>query len=129
MTCFWDGILKTLNNNDFNLVVPNMKKIRNINFVVFLKNKNIKTNNVKWNGQNLTQKQLEENFEHIKVFNPNTIGGGYLCSTCEPFLFLVAELFKVNINHNYMGHVMQYRIDNARKTLNFRSNKGHFVAK
>ena len=41
----------------------------------------------------------------------------------------IKELFKVNINHNYMGHVMQYRINNARKTLNFGSNKGHVFVK
>ena len=35
--------------------------------------------------------------EHIKEYNQNTISQGYLCSTCDPFLLLLSELFK---NHN-----------------------------
>jgi hypothetical protein len=126
MTCFWDGILKRLSNEDFKKF--NINKPRNKDFVVFLKNHNTKTTNVKWNNEKLTEKQLEENFTHIKDFNINSIGGGYLCSTCEPFLFLVSHLFNVNINHNYCGHVMKYRINDTNRILNFKSNKGHFSA-
>ena len=124
MTCFWDGILKRLSNEDFKKF--NINKPRNKDFVVFLKNHNTKTTNVKWNNEKLTEKQLEENFTHIKDFNVKSIGGGYLCSTCEPFLFLVSHLFNVNINHNYCGHVMKYRINDKNRILNFKSNKGHF---
>ena len=85
-----------------------------------------KTKDIKWNGETLTDKQLEENFEHIRDFNVNSIGGGYLCSTCDPFLFLVCQLFQVDINHNYRGYMMRYRITNPIKTLNFESNSGHF---
>jgi hypothetical protein len=124
MTCFWDGILKRLSNEDFKKF--NINKPRNKDFVVFLKNHNTKTTNVKWNNEKLTEKQLEENITHIKDFNVKSIGGGYLCSTCEPFLFLVSHLFNVNINHNYCGHVMKYRINDKNRILNFKSNKGHF---
>lgn len=124
MTCFWDGILNKLTNYDFKKF--NINKPRNKEFVYFLKKHNTKTSNIKWNSKMLTHKQLEENFNHIKDFNPNTISRGYLCSTCEPFLFLISYLFDVNIDHNYCGHVMKYRINNSNRILIFKSNKRHF---
>ena len=127
MTCFWDGILHHLKEEDFQRVFQ-IKKPNNKNFVKLLKDNLKKTKDIKWNGETLTDKQLEENFEHIRDFNVNSIGGGYLCSTCDPFLFLVCQLFQVDINHNYRGYMMRYRITNPIKTLNFRSNSGHFSA-
>ena len=126
MTCFWDSILTALNNDDFRIIDPNIKKMNNKDFVIFLKNNNTKTINITWNGEKLTDKQLEENYQHIKDFNPSSIYNGYFCSTCEPFIFLVSYLFKVNINHNYRDNIMKYRIENARKTFIFGNNTGHF---
>ena len=74
----------------------------------------------------LSKKQLQENYHHIIEFNPNTINSGYDCSICDPFLFLVSHLFQVDINHDYNGHLMRYRVPNSFKLLNFRSNTGHF---
>ena len=127
MTCFWDGILHHLKDEDFQRVFQ-INKPTNKNFVKILKSNLRKTKNIIWNGETLTDKQLEENYEHIKDFNADSIHGGYLCSTCEPFLFLVCELFKMNINHNYCGHMMSYKVNNSIRTLNFKSNSGHFSA-
>ena len=124
MTCFWKGILKNLSDDDFKKY--NINKPKNKDFVIFLKNHNSKTINVEWNNQKLSQKQLEENFTHIKDFDSNSINEGYLCSTCEPFLFLVSHLFEVNINHNYCGHLMKYKINDNSRLINFNSNKSHF---
>ena len=105
-----------------------INKPNNKNFVKILKSNLRKTKDIIWNGETLTNKQLEENYEHIKDFNVDSIYGGYLCSTCEPFLFLVCELFKMNINHNYCGQLMSYKVTNPIRTLNFKSNSGHFSA-
>lgn len=126
MTCFWDGILKRLNENDFKKYkVP---KPNNIQFVLFLKKNNCKTSRVKWNNESLTKKQLEENFTHVKDFDSNSIRHGYLCSTFEPFLFLTSQLFQVNIHHNFCGHVMKYTYNNDERVLKFHSNRSHFSA-
>uniref|UniRef100_A0A6C0KIY3 Uncharacterized protein n=1 Tax=viral metagenome TaxID=1070528 RepID=A0A6C0KIY3_9ZZZZ len=124
MTCFWDGILNRLTEEDFKQF--NIKKPKNKEFVLFLKKHNQQTTHVSWNNESLTKKQLEENFTHVKDFDVNTIGGGYFCSTFEPFLFLVSQLFQVNLNHNYCGHMIQYRINEKNRVLQFRSNKSHF---
>ena len=89
MTCFWSGILSSLNTDDFNYInepsKPNIK-----NFIELLKRNNIDTKNVLWQNTKLTPKQLEENKEHIRDFNIENINSGYLCSICDPFLLLIA---------------------------------------
>ena len=127
MTCFWDGILHNLTNEDFQRTFK-INKPNNKNFVNLLKQNLKKTKDLTWNGEALTDNQLNENYEHIRDFNVNSIHNGYLCSTCDPFLFIVCELFNVDINHNYCGHMMKYRTKNPIKTLNFKSNRGHFSA-
>jgi|TARA_Y100000991_G_scaffold5506_1_gene4354 hypothetical protein len=127
MTCFWDGILHNLNDDDFQRVFQ-VNKPNNKNLIKLLKDNNRKTKNINWNGEIFSEKQLEENFIHIKDFNEKFIGNGYLCSTCDPFLVLICELFTVNINHNYCGYLMTYTNSKSIKTLNFKSNKSHFSA-
>ena len=106
MTCFWDGLTQSLLRNK---IIPNTSDIRNPRkFVNYLKKHNTKTINVKWNNEILTTKQLQENYDHINELDSNRIGQGYLCSTCDPFLFLVSELFQVDIDHNYCSHIMKY---------------------
>ena len=78
MTCFWDGILKGLSNEDFNRVF-NINKPNNRGLVKLLIDNNSKeTKNITWNGDIFTNKQIEENYEHIKNFDINSIKKGYL---------------------------------------------------
>jgi len=62
----------------------------------------------------------------IKDFNENNINQGYDCSSCDPFMILLCELFKININYDYNGNNIQYMIDNSRKTIKYSSNQSHF---
>ena len=125
MTCFWDGILHNLNDDDFQRVFQ-VNKPNNKNLIKLLKDNNRKTKNINWNGEIFSEKQLEENFIHIKDFNEKFIGNGYLCSTCDPFLLLVSQIFKINIYHNYCGNKLNYQCKGATKTIRVKSNRGHF---
>ena len=125
MTCFWDGLLRNLDHEDLNLLNSN-KNINNINFILLLKNNNKLCENVKWQNNFLSKKLLEENYEMIKDFNENNINQGYDCSSCDPFMILLCQLFKININYDYNGNNIQYMIDNSRKTINYKSNQSHF---
>ena len=125
MTCFWDGLLRNLNQEDFNLL-NSKKNINNKDFILLLKKNNKLCENVKWQNNFLSKKLLEENYEMIKDFNENNINQGYDCSSCDPFMILLCELFKININYDYNGNNIQYMIDNSRKTINYSSNQSHF---
>jgi hypothetical protein len=125
MTCFWDGILKQMTPQDF--LPYHITKPNHHDFVLFLQKHNVKTNLIEWNNTRLTDQQMNENFTHIKDFQVKSIHKGYFCSTFEPFLFLICQLFKVNIDHCYCGNVMKYRHPNGIRLLNFKSNKHHFT--
>tara|TARA_B100001063_G_scaffold247268_1_gene291938 strand:+ start:3859 stop:4242 length:384 start_codon:yes stop_codon:yes gene_type:complete len=125
MTCFWDGIIGSLNNQDYE--VAGIRKANNRDFINQLKKKNKMTSSVSWQGNKLTEQEMKEHMEAIKDYNINGIGNGHLTSTCDSFLLLVCEVFKVNITHRYMNVNIIYKHDSGRKTLNFRSNRGHFT--
>ena len=115
MTCFWDALRNKLNISMDNMI-----------FVIHLKNNNTKENNILWNDEKLSTKQVEENYEHIKNFNEKSIFNGYDCSICDPFLILICNLYNININHNYNGYTMKYLKNTNFKTLHFSSDTGHF---
>jgi len=125
MTCFWDGILRNINQDDFNLLNIN-KNNNNKEFILLLKKNNKLCKNVKWQSENINEQLLKENYEMIKNFNENNINQGYDCSSCDPFIILLSELFKINIHHNFNGVLVKYSHNNPRKTINFKSNKSHF---
>ena len=125
MTCFWDGILRNINQEDFNLLNIN-KNNNNKEFILLLKKNNKLCKNVQWQSENINEQLLKENYEMIKNFNENNINQGYDCSSCDPFIILLSELFKINIHHNFNGVIIKYTYNNPRKTINFKSNKSHF---
>jgi hypothetical protein len=115
MTCFWDSLRKGLGVKSNNHV-----------FINYLKKKNKMVSDVIWNNKNITRKQADENFTHIKDFNINKIHNGYDCSIFDPFLILITYLFEVDIDHNYNGNVMKYRKFNNKSKITFHSDHGHF---
>ena len=129
MTCFWNGILKGLKKDDLEYItkrpVNRWPTIREL--IIFLKKSNRMTDNVTWNSNTLSKMEKEENKHAIKTFNISGINNGYGCSTCDPFLLLICEIFCVNINHFFLNKIMRYENKKlARKTITFRSNYGHF---
>lgn len=125
MTCFWDGIMTSLNKNDFKGFCKDSFS-NQIEFVNWLKEHNNFTNNVKWNGNILKDKEYQDNYMHIQQFNSTSIYNGYDCSASEPFLYLIAFLFSVNIIHDYNGTLINYTVPSPTKTLRFKSDIGHF---
>tara|TARA_B100001093_G_scaffold519731_1_gene610140 strand:+ start:1061 stop:1459 length:399 start_codon:yes stop_codon:yes gene_type:complete len=126
MTCFWDGILNSLNNDEKNkLGLENKNSIYCL--IDCLKNLNNKTQNVLWQNRNLSCNELKENYEHIRLYNKTSAKNGYLCSTCDPFLILLCEILEKDLSHYYLGNNISYK--NTKKNMgkiNYQSNRGHF---
>jgi len=124
MTCFWDGIIIGLEDQKLESeklipmkIVQKFKSLANI------------VPNVLWNNQMLREQELKENLERINNLDINSINNGYDCSCSDPFLFLLADIYKVDIKHNFNGYIMNYNYigkDKKDKVLNFQSNRFHF---
>lgn len=126
MACFWIGILKNLEIDDFKKSLGIKHKPMCKEFIQLLKNNIILINNVKCNNENLTQQFINESMEHIKKFNVKKINKGYQCSPCEPVLILISELFSVNICHCFNGKtIINYTNPNATRTIYLSDNGKH----
>lgn len=129
MSCFWDGLIEVLESKRISQLCEDDKKINPTRFVLLLKTHVVKTHDVLWQGKELSEKELEENLEGIREINSNKVNHGYFCSSCDPYLLLVCQLFQVNITHNFNGVTIKYQYkssDNFVPTLFVNSNTTHF---
>lgn len=125
MTCFWDGIMNSLGNDDRELLGLRDRSIYSL--IDILKNKNCKTTNLKWQGKVLSNNEINQNIEHIKNYNKNIAPNGYLCSTCDPFLALLSYILNKVIVFNYCGHKIEFEPINSKpQRYYYRCNTGHF---
>ena len=86
MTCFWDGLINSLDNS--NLYLFNNLKPSVSNFIQYLKDNNTLCHSINCNNYILSIKFLYECRDTINNYNINDSSNGYLCSTCDPFLIL-----------------------------------------
>lgn len=130
MSCFWIGIISAFSIKEFQNAFPshtNNHKPNPKQLIQLFKKYNKKTHNVTWNGDTLSEQELQENLTCIKEYNVNSFNQGHWCSTCDPFILLTCELFNVNIEHKYMKTSIIYNSNGAKKTIRFKSNRGHIV--
>jgi|TARA_B110000211_G_scaffold214105_1_gene255233 hypothetical protein len=132
MSCFWQGIQRSLIIEDF-LPYSNSENIHVVpkldTLVLFLKKHNYLTKNITCNGEVCSEKMLKENKDAVDEYNLVQINQGYYCSTADPFLFLVCFLFSVNIIHDYNSHTISYEHPAHTRTIYYHSNTSHFVYK
>ena len=58
MTCFWDGIIRSLTKDELSIIGKFKKKPKPTQFAKLLKSKNKKPTNVLWQNKNLSEKEL-----------------------------------------------------------------------
>tara|TARA_X000000950_G_C13684958_1_gene565531 strand:+ start:333 stop:719 length:387 start_codon:yes stop_codon:yes gene_type:complete len=126
MACFWNSIINRLNKDNYFKQINNNIRLIPKHLVLSLKKNNRKTNNIIWQGEELTEKQKDENFEHINSYNIKDIYNGYYCSTFDPFLFLICDLFDISITNIYNNNKIEYiNKFKSRYTMILYNNKGH----
>jgi hypothetical protein len=131
MTCFWDGIMSKLSLQDINNKIVYGSTYVNMThqkIIELLRRNAVKTVDVMWNGEFLREKEMWENLQWIISYDISKIQQGHDCSICDPFLLVICQLFVINIDHVYNGHLIRYsnKFNLSRKTINFSSDSGHF---
>jgi len=133
MTCFWKGIITALGINKIKKVLDykarHSKIAQPAKFIQALKEKNVETNDVLWEGNELSDILIKQNYHDIANFDIDKIKMGYDCSSCDPFLLLICQIFEINIQFNVDGVVVDYtnkKVKNKSYKLNFNCDLGHF---
>tara|TARA_B000000609_G_C24144428_1_gene333270 strand:- start:95 stop:490 length:396 start_codon:yes stop_codon:yes gene_type:complete len=126
MTCFWNGILHSLNDDDWRILKFSKKPSIN-EFILKIKVLNRPLNAVKWQNQVLTKQEKQEHFEAIRDYDITKINQGHLTSICDPFLLFLSDFLNIKIIHIFLNSQITYETTHhIRKTLKFRSNHSHF---
>lgn len=135
MTCFWDGLLNRISVKEINdsLKTSFYDKPDSKGFVKLLKERNTHTVDVECvdadnTVSKLSKKALIENFEWIETYNADKICDGHDCSTGDPFLLLVCQLFSFDIYHTYNSKYFIKYVNKRNiygRILCLSSDKGH----
>jgi len=126
MSCFWQGLIRK---------VPEIKSCARSpqEVLALLKKKNQITPNVHWQGQPLSSALLLQNYKDVQSYDA-PVTGGHLTSSCDPFLLLVAQIYRCHIRFKFAGssiaidYVPSAEEENTQPipTYTFSSSRTHF---
>lgn len=95
-------------------------------FVQDIQRRNTHTTDVTWNDEKPTKQQLDENFQSINEFDSASVHNGYHCSTFDPFIFIVCQLYQCDIIHDFYGNQLAYKnVVVSHKTIRLVSDQSH----
>lgn len=133
MSCVWDGIRDAIRHDygscpDVDLRHVLSYRLKSAHLPNFFVLNNQKCDEVTVNGEDITEQFKLECRTTIESLTNYPIHSGYLCSTCDPLLMLVCQIFKVEIRHTHFnGTTTVYsHKDKGRCIYHFESNRTHF---
>ena len=124
MACFWNGLIKMLLKEE--LISRKIDAEHLLSIVKYFNDQNMqrRRHTVEINGKCPTKKQMMENYHRIMYIN--SVNDGYDCSSFDPVLIIICEIYRVNIEHDFVGNVVTYFRKKNKKTIKVFSNKEHF---
>lgn len=126
MSCFWDGILDSMKPKVFK-AFGFKKKPTHESLIGYFKRNNVEVSSILYNGNELSEREIKENYDWIKNYKPKTFNDGTDCSASNPFLFLYCHLFGASVIHHYYGTEIRYEnTENSLRVVTFMSNIDHF---
>jgi hypothetical protein len=121
MSCVWNSLCAK---------VPALKKFSPKTVRDELKKVNTRTTSITWNGDPLSKKEQQENFDWI-AGDTHSWNNGHDTSSCDPYFALVCELFVVNIDlkfaqgYKFGNAECFFRHPKATSTIVFVTSKTH----
>jgi hypothetical protein len=125
MTCVWDALIRGIHKDEVTRrAIGNYAGPREL--VCLLKKANCKTTGVRWQAEELSERQLEENFEWVRDYDAGGITNGHLTSTADPFVLLICYLLQVEVSMSINGsRVRMLPAGPPRYTISLRAVGGH----
>ena len=124
MSCFWNGILYSLNNEEKARMGISSMSAKDL--IRAFKELNTPTLLCRVQGERLSRKAIHENCTWIKDYDVNQYNSGHMTSTCDPFLCLLCEILKVEIRHVYVNKPVIYSIEGYKRVIVYKSSRTHF---
>lgn len=118
MSCVWIALIKALPLRNRRRVTPSI-------LFQYIKLHNVETPDITRNGIKLSKQEQAENFKAIENLDANCLEKGYDCSTADPLLFLVAQLYGVSIEHRFLKATIRYA-NGRNRWIRFKSSRTHF---
>jgi len=127
MSCFWDAISGSLNQEETKKLQLNSKP-SNTELVRKLKQHSnvLEEANVIWQGKMLQPQLCKELKLWVDNYNVNGINNGHDTSSCDPFLVLLCHMLKWNIEFKYINANIRFECPDKKRTLRFGANSHHF---
>lgn len=120
----WDSLFHALQSEDYERVGLQRPRTRAEMLQLLKDNSNADLRHVRWNGEWLAPKFVQECRDAIAQVEIRQ--DGYPCSVCDPLLIHVCAVLRVDIKHVYCGNAMMYSVPGACRRLGFSSDQGHF---
>ena len=121
MTCFWDGILKSLNENEYTRLGVSDKTPQAL--LNAFKQVAQTATSVKWQGQTVTVQLLRESQDVVQKY---CIQDGHLTGAFDPFMIVLADVLQNNITFHFNGTIISYSVENPNRTLTYKATTSHF---
>ena len=96
MSCFWAALCAK---------VAGLQKHSPSSVIEALKSVNVMTRDVQWNDKPLDPKEIEAGFQWVQDYDASSYSSGHETSIADPFLMLVAQVFRLRITLAYTGPV------------------------
>ena len=113
MTCVWDSLCQG--------ILP--LRHTPTTLLKHLKDNNTKPNDVSMNSNTLSEKQMQENIDHVESISVKQ--DGYLCGLFDPLIVAYCHVFKVNVKNTISGYTVDFSVIDATKTVFLNSNGSH----
>lgn len=126
MSCFWDALVRELSEEETDRA--GLRGIRSPQrFADCLKASAVHAFvTTKWQGDEVGEKQRRENAAAVQNYDTKTVGEGYWCGSCDPFLLLVSHVAGVHIRHVTPSGVFEYTSQYPKaRWMELRSNSSH----
>lgn len=127
MSCFWDAVLGSLNEEErekleIKMNATNEELVRNLKQHSYVLNEA----NVVWQGEKLRPQLCRELKMWVDNYNVNGINNGHDTSSCDPFLVLLCHMLNWRIDFKYIHANICFESSNTKRTVKFGANSHHF---
>jgi hypothetical protein len=108
MSCFWDALIRELHPVEASRAgVGGLSDPRQFVEALQLRGRSVFVMTT-WQGRHLSEQERREHAASVLNYDVTTIGGGYPCAACDPFLLLLSHAAGVNVRLVFVGSIIEY---------------------